>query len=248
MTLREFPKSFVFDTTEKWDRWLSNMKCFINNFWVLVLLCTKQRLDFFSLQVFSPKGLIERFSWAITEKAKTNFLPNRIRALALLLSPSLTLLLQNRESWKLDEKREPRIGRQTKMEMSHWLIIQVLTRIIMTNQLLCRYNLLKKVVVNNKKLRAIKTPCFRVLCTIWDFFGLIMNHSAEALLHGKFLTQVEKKNPFFFFSFSWRNLCFSLRSTDDSLWGFFLVFLAGCLYYSCSIVVATETSEKEPGG
>ena len=133
-------------------------------------------------------------------------------------------------------------------QMSHWLIIQVLTRIIMTNQLLCRYNLLKKVVVNNKKLRAIKTPCFRVLCTIWDFFGLIMNQSAEALLHGKFLTQVEKKNPFFFFSFSWRNLCFSLRSTDDSLWGFFLVFLAGCLYYSCSIVVATETSEKEPGG
>ena len=62
----------------------------------------------------------------------------------------------------------------------------------------------------------------------------IFNHSVKALLHSKFLTQVENKNPFSSFSFSWRNLCFSLRSTDDSLWGFFLVFLAGCLYCSCS--------------
>ena len=70
----------------------------------------------------SPKGLIERFSWAITEKAKTNFLPNRIRALALSLSSASlsTLLLQNRESWKLDEKREPTHCVWKSKKMSHF--------------------------------------------------------------------------------------------------------------------------------
>ena len=88
----------------------------------------------------------------------------------------------------------------------------------------------KKISTNQFSGQVIKTSSFPDETFFW-----ILNHSVKALLHSKFLTQVENKNPFSSFSFSWRNLCFSLRSTDDSLWGFFLVFLAGCLYFcSCS--------------
>ena len=197
------------------------MKCFINNFWVLVLCTTVSRLPTF----VSPKGLIERFSWAITEKAKTNFLPNRIRALALSLSSASlsTLLLQNRESWKLDEKREP--------THSVWKYSKSLIFILSICLLSCL----------SPKLRIDFYGIMRLFGRIFKLCGKLCYMANFSHRQTKLKTKIPSSFPSPF-----------LEEISAFPWGLQMIpsgdFFSFFWPVAFTVVVATETSEKEPAG